>query len=79
MFQVVRDEFSASLKIDFGAFGRNTLTGRLGAFFAYLTLTLLCDLPLLFVYSQVNIGVLSFLNYVEDVIAGRSLRSSSNS
>ena len=33
---------------------------------AYL-LTSLCDLPLLFVYFQVNNGVLYFLDYVEDI------------
>ena len=27
----------------------------------------LCDLPLLFVYFQVNNGVLCFLDYVEDI------------
>ena len=32
-----------------------------------LPLTSLCDLPLLFVYLQVNNGVLYFLNYVEDI------------
>ena len=32
-----------------------------------LPLTSLCDLPLLFVYFQVNIGVLYFLDYVEDI------------
>ena len=28
---------------------------------------ILCDLPLLFVYFQVNNGVLYFLDYVEDI------------
>ena len=32
-----------------------------------LALTSLCDRPLLFVYFQVNNGVLYFLDYVEDV------------
>ena len=32
-----------------------------------LPLTFLCDLPLLFVYFQVNNGVLYFLDYVEDI------------
>ena len=32
-----------------------------------LSLTSLCDLPLLFVYFQVNTGVLYFLDYVEDI------------
>ena len=32
-----------------------------------LPLTSLCDLPLLFVYFQVNNGVLYFLDYVEDI------------
>ena len=32
-----------------------------------LPLTSLCDLPLLFVYFQVNNGVLYFLHYVEDI------------
>ena len=32
-----------------------------------LHLTSLCDLPLLFVYFQVNNGVLYFLDYVEDI------------
>ena len=45
------------LTLIFGAFGCNTLTGRLGAFFAYL----------LFVYFQVSTGVLSFLDYSEDI------------
>ena len=31
------------------------------------TITSLCDLPLLFVYFQVNNGVLYYLDYVEDV------------
>ena len=30
----------------------------------------LCDLPLLFVYFQVNTGVLYFLNYVGDIYDG---------
>ena len=45
------------LTLIFGAFGCSTLTGRLGAFFAYL----------LFVYFQVSTGVLSFLDYSEDI------------
>ena len=32
-----------------------------------LPLTSLCDLPLLFVYFQMNNGVLYFLDYVEDI------------
>ena len=32
-----------------------------------LSLTSLCDLPLLFVYFQVNNGVLYVLPYVEDI------------
>ena len=32
-----------------------------------LPLTSLCDLPLLFVYLQVNTDVLYFLDYVEDM------------
>ena len=32
-----------------------------------LPLTSLCDLPLLFVYFQVNNGVLYILDYVEDI------------
>ena len=32
-----------------------------------LPLTSLCDLPLLFVYFQVNNGVLYFLDYVEGI------------
>ena len=35
--------------------------------FRLLSLTSLCDLPLLFVYFQVNNGVLYFLDYVEDI------------
>ena len=31
------------------------------------SLTSLCDLPLLFVYFQVNNGALYFLDYVEDI------------
>ena len=32
-----------------------------------LPLTSLCDVPLLFVYFQVNNGVLHFLDYAEDI------------
>ena len=46
-------------RLIFGAFGRNTLTGRLGAFFAHLPLTSLCGLPVQ--HSS------SFLDYVEDI------------
>ena len=36
-------------------------------FFPLAPLTSLCDLPLLFVYFQVNNGVLYFLEHVEDI------------
>ena len=57
-FQVVRDDFLVlGLRLILETFGRNTLTGRLGAFFAHLPLTSFCGFPLLLVYFQVNTAV----------------------
>ena len=41
------------------------LTSHVGAIPTWLAPSSLCDLPLLFVYFQVNNGVLYFLDYVE--------------
>ena len=43
------------------------LTSYVGNIPTWLASYSLCDLPLLFVYFQVNNGVLYFLDYVEDI------------